>query len=270
MWQKISKRLKAINKTQEVIGLLSFWAGECCFVAKRFATKNDLKHYCWMRGQDARKGNRYIKYIKPRANELIALSDFIAEELQRNYGVLPSHIIPNAIDTSHFPQGNYQRDIDLIGVGSLIPLKQYEIFIHCAKELLIGHPQLKCLICGKGPEEKKLQQLIEKEGLTEYILLTGELSHDEVLKLMKQSKIMLHPSSYEGYSTACLEAIYAGACVISFCKPMKKRIANWHFVQNKEEMITTAKELLSGNLPQEIPNVYTIEQAAKDLMKLYD
>ena len=75
----------------------------------------------------------------------------------------------------------------------------------------------------------------------------------EILQLMKRAKIFLHTSSYEGFSTVCLEALYAGCHVISFIKPMEHDIGHWHIVQSKEEMVKKAMEIL-GNRGN---NLYT-------------
>ena len=36
---------------------------------------------------------------------------------------------------------------------------------------------------------------------------------------------------------ACLEALYAGCHVISFCKPMNTDFEHWHIVNTEEDMI---------------------------------
>ena len=79
---------------------------------------------------------------------------------------------------------------------------------------------VKAVLIGEGPERMKLQSLITALGLQSNISLTGELSHPEVLQWMQRTKIFLHPSSYEGFGVVCIEALHAGAHVISFVKPM--------------------------------------------------
>jgi glycosyltransferase involved in cell wall biosynthesis len=125
-------------------------------------------------------------------------------------------------------------------------------------------------LCGKGDEEKKLRLLIEKFNLQNKITLTGELSHSEVLKIMQRTKIFLHTSSYEGFSGACLEALYAGAHVISFCQPMKQKIAHWHIVKDESEMVTKTMELLndpSTDLTPVLP--FTMDNSAREMMNLF-
>ena len=68
------------------------------------------------------------------------------------------------------------------------------------------------------------------------ITFIGSIPHIEALAMMKRAKILLHPSNYEGFSTVCMEALYAGAKVISFVKPMAFDIKNWRIAGNVEEM----------------------------------
>src|SRR5688572_18295303 len=183
----IWKALIKIKKDNTIIGLLSFWCGECAFTGKWFAGKNKLKHFCWLLGQDAKKNNRWVKWIKPVSGELIALSDFIQTEFSKNHGITPEWVIPPGIDPDLFKDGMPVKEIDIIGAGSLIPLKQYEIFIEVISELKNKIPSIKAKLCGKGPEEKKLLSMIEKMNLAAAIEFSGELSHPELLQTMKKA-----------------------------------------------------------------------------------
>jgi glycosyltransferase involved in cell wall biosynthesis len=269
MWWKIWRKLKNITQEENIIGLLSFWCTETALVGKLFAKKFKLKHYCWILGQDARKGNKMIRFIKPKSEELIAMSDFLAEEFFSNYKIHPQHIITNGINPELFSQNNFERNIDISAAGSVIPLKRYDVFINVINQIKKSIPPVKATLCGKGEEEEKLKSLIEKFNLQKNITLTGEIPHDEVLKIMQRSKIFLHTSSYEGFSGACLEALYAGAHVISFCQPMKQKIDHWHIVKNEKEMIAKTIELLT-NSSTDFTSIlpFSMDDTARKMMKL--
>ncbi len=270
VWFNAWKNLKKINKEDNVIGLLSFWCTECAFVANYFAKKNSLKHYSWILGQDAREKNKFIKWTKPNGENLIAMSDFLAAEFYKNYKIKPVYVIPNGIDPSLYNFANSERNIDVLGAGSLIPLKQYDVFITVVKELQIRIPRIHAVLCGKGPEEKKINNIINEMNLQNNITLTGEKSHPEILQMMSKSKIFLHTSSYEGFSTVCLEALYAGAHVISFCKPMNASIKNWHIVNDKNEMIEVALSILLNPVIKYEPVLfYAMDDSAKKMMHLF-
>jgi glycosyltransferase involved in cell wall biosynthesis len=268
--QKVFAELKRIHQESKVIGLLSFWYGECALVGKRFAAKNNIKHYCWLLGQDARKTNKYPLRVKPDANELIALSDFLQDEFERSHGVKPVAVVPPGIDKSYFTTAAPTKDIDILAAGSLIPLKQFHIFLEVIAEIKKIFPNIKAVLIGEGPEREKLQFLIKKLGLENNVTLAGKLAHNDVLQQMQRAKVFLHPSSYEGFGVVCLEALYSGAQVISFVKPMYKTIEHWHIATSKEGMIQKALEILkNSNTPCKSTTVYSINDTAKKIMSLF-
>ncbi len=263
--------LKNINSQTRITALLSFWYGECAWVGKKFGDKHNIKHYCWILGQDARKQNRYPQRLRMNANELIALSDSLQEEFEKNHHATPAHIIPPGIDTADFGTAVHSRNIDIIGVGSLIPLKQYDMFIRIVAKLAKKYPSIKAVICGKGPERKNLFDLISEQNLHAHIVLLDETDHAEVLTLMQQSKILLHTSSYEGFANVYSEALYAGAHVVGFCKPMNKIFDHQHVVQTEEEMTSTVDKILSGSIPDHNPVLtYSMEDTCKKMLSLFN
>ena len=83
--KKINATLRKIHNETPITGLLSFWYGECALVGHRFADTHGLKHFCWILGQDAKKENKYPRRSSLRPEELIALSDFLQTEFERNH-----------------------------------------------------------------------------------------------------------------------------------------------------------------------------------------
>jgi glycosyltransferase involved in cell wall biosynthesis len=271
LWIRVHRALKKLATQNNVIGLLSFWCTECALVGKRFSKKNKLRHLSWILGQDARKNNIYVRLIKPFSHELIALSDFLVEEFFTNYKIKPAYVISNGVDIDMFHKQEQPRTIDIMGAGSLIPLKQYNVFVAVVAALKKVVPRANAVLCGEGPEEKRLKESVKESGLEENITFAGKKPHAEVLQLMQQTKIFLHPSSYEGFGVVCLEALYAGAHVISFCKPMKKTIDHWHIVNSEQEMVKKALEILCNPQTEYKPVlVSTIDESANSVMKIFD
>ncbi len=270
LWQRVRKKLNQLKKENNIVGVLSFWGGECTLVGTRWAKKNGIRHYGWLMGQDAKKENHYIKRSGSTGAALISLSDFIAEELDRNHAIKTGHVIPIGVEPARFHGADQERNIDILAAGSLIPLKRYHLCIEVIKEVKKSFPAVRMILLGKGPESGKLNSLIRAYDLQENILLAGEKKHPEVLALMMRSKIFLHPSSYEGFGIACLEALAAGAHVISFHQPMKERIEKWHIVQNPEKMVEKTLSLLNTN-PDHTPGYpYTIGETSRKIMKLFE
>jgi glycosyltransferase involved in cell wall biosynthesis len=270
LWIKVWKALKRLKKENNIIGLFSFWCTECALLGNYFGKYHSIKHFCWILGQDAKEENKYVKLIRPKPDQLVALSAFLQREFHKNHKILPHHIIPNGIDTTLFTTGNSERDIDVFGAGSLIPLKQYDIFIDIVNELRRSFPSVKALISGKGPEEDNLLSKIKRLKFHGNISLTGESAHQNVLELMQRTKVFLHTSSYEGFSTVCLEALYAGAHVISFWDPMQGQIKHWHIAKDKEEMLKKATEILHDpSIDHSSVMPFSMRDSAKAVISLY-
>ena len=268
--RKLNATLKKIHSETPISGLLSFWYGECALVGHQFADSYGLKHFCWILGQDAKKENKYPERTQLRSGELIALSDFLQAEFERNHGIRPGHFIPAGVEPKQFSRNEKEKDILILGAGSLIPLKRYDIFIEIVADIKKRLPGVKAVLVGNGPEKEMLQNLITKSGLETNITITGELPYPEVLQWMQRAKLLLHPSSYEGFSGVCLEALYAGAHVISFCKAMNREIEQWHIVSSKEEM--TQKSMAIIENPSTVykkVTFYTMDEVAKKMMALF-
>jgi glycosyltransferase involved in cell wall biosynthesis len=269
LWRKVWKKLNEINRQQKITGILSIWCSECALVGKYFGKRKSIKHFTWICGQDARKKNKMVKLIRPLPGELIAKSDFLVDEFYRNHHIKPAHLIPNGIDLSMFDRSN-ERDIDIIGAGSLSFLKQYDILVEVVAGLKANLPDIKAVLCGDGEHEDGIKKMREDLSLQQNLTLTGMLTPAGTIRLMQRSKILLHPSTYEGFSMACYEALYAGTHVISFVKTMHHEIKNWHVVNSKEEMQQKAFELLNDpQLNHEQIFTYSMDDSAASMMKLF-
>jgi SAM-dependent methyltransferase len=87
---------------------------------------------------------------------------------------------------------------------------------------------------------------------------------------MQRTKILLHTSGYEGFGVVCLEALYAGAHVISFCRPMEQDIPHWHIADSPEEMMQMAEEILRDPATSYTPVLpYTMKDTVRSVMELF-
>lgn len=266
--RRVVKTLQKIHKEKQVVGLLSFWLGECAFVGKKFADKNGLMHYTWLLGQDAKPGNRYALNLSVKANELIALSDFLQLEFERNYGVRPFSVITPGVDEK--PLNQQERDIDLLGVGSLIPLKQFEIFLEIVAIVKTQIPKIKAVLIGDGPQKNKLETIVSTLGLENNICFMGNIDNDRVMETMQKAKILIHPSTYEGFSGVCQEALANGAHVISFCRAMNTDIEQWHIVKTKQEIVKKAIAILADeSVTYRQVNIQPMKATASQMMNCY-
>ena len=121
------------------------------------------------------------------------------------------------LDTTHLQTlaAPPERDLDVLGVGSLITLKDFATFIDIVAGLVPVIPQVRACLIGEGPLHAALQQRILEKGLQEHVTLAGRLPRDEVFRVMLRSKVFLHLSRYESQGYVFLEALFAGLPVVS-------------------------------------------------------
>lgn len=269
-WRRTYQVLEHIRKTENLKGMITFWCTDAARVSQRFALDKNLSHFIWLQGQDAKKNNRHIAYIKPKASQLVALSDFLQEEFFKNHRVKPAHVIENGINAEIFPPyNNGTRPIDVLGAGSLIPLKNYRLFIELIAELKKIKPDITAVIAGKGKEHKRLQHLINKLNLEENVKLVGLKSHRETLELMSQSKVFLHTAHYEGGPMVLAEALYSGCIGISTRALSNRQIENLFVGKSKEELLKKLVQLFSQKEIQHKQIVFnTADTSAKKIMEL--
>lgn len=270
LWTRVWRKLRSIQKQHTIIGIFSFWCYECALVGKYFARRHGIKHYCWISGMDAQKQNNLIKLIRPKAGELVAMSAFLVNEFYKNHLVKPQYTIPIGIDPSEFPKNGMEKDIDILGVGSFNPFKQYDVFIRVVKKLSLSFPGIKAVICGGGTEQQALEHLIKELQLENNVTLAGVKPHTEVLQWMQRAKVFLHPSSYEGFGAVCIEALYASAHVISFTYPLDHPVTHWQVAKDATEMATKAMEILQDPHTEYYPVLYrSMDDSAKAVMELF-
>ena len=269
-WLKIWQTLSQLRKENRITGFLSFGLGEWALMGSYFSRLHHYKHFTWLSAEDTLKKNNYVKCIPLSANSLIGMTDLICHNFFVTHGIKPSHVITQAIDPEIYPKMPTQKDIDILGVGSFVPLNQYTIFIEIIAQLHKQIPNLSVMLCGEGPEKENLEKLINQSGLKDIVTLTGERTCHETLQFMQRSKILLHTADHESMGNVCVEALYAGAHVISFYTPMNAWIRHWHIVATKKEMLQEILHLLALDKLDHTPVLpYAIKDSARSIVQLF-
>ena len=89
--------------------------------------KFGCQHICTLMGQDVKASNKYLIWLKKSKTKFIALSKNQAELFHKLTNKKVTETIHWGIDDQQMI--SQERDIDLLGVGSVIPLKNYSLLI---------------------------------------------------------------------------------------------------------------------------------------------
>lgn len=109
-----------------------------------------------------------------------------------------------------------EQAVMLIGVGNLIPLKNYGQLIRALPAVQSAVAQRVCLVlCGDGPERKQLEHLVDELNLTADVRFLGRIERGHLTDLYHISDILVHPSYSEGFGNIFLEAFYHRLLVVA-------------------------------------------------------
>jgi glycosyltransferase involved in cell wall biosynthesis len=108
----------------------------------------------------------------------------------------------------------------LVFVGRLVEKKGVTYLIEAMETIRRHHPQLGLVIIGDGPLRASLEADRRRLGLEEAIEFVGALPHDEVIRVIRRSRLAVVPSvidakgETEGMPTVVIEMMAAGLPVV--------------------------------------------------------
>ena len=166
-------------------------------------------------------GKAIERIIASFGSPVIAVSSTTANRFRKEFGRQPDRIIPNGIDLAHLesvPPSPVKSDI--IFTGRLIKEKNASLLIDALSIMISDDPDIRLTIIGDGPERDVIRSQIKDLSLERNVTITGFLeNHDEVIALMKSSKVFVLPSTREGFGIAALEALGCGLPVVTIDHP---------------------------------------------------
>jgi len=169
------------------------------------------------------------------------------------------------------------RNIDnsaeyILAIGRLEPVKGFDLLI----ESWIGVNK-KLLIVGDGPEHGKLNSLIDKHGLGDFITITAAVSKKDLIEYYKRASLLIVSSRREGGPRVALEALYLHIPVISTDVGHMKQILPQELLaepDNLESLKSLIHKWIKRSMNQEsifeyVAEEYSIDKAAKRVLSVY-
>lgn len=195
-------------------------------------------------------------------------------------------VIYNGIDLRDFDSIN---TVDLVPyqaiyVGRLVFYKNLDIVIRSMKLVVSRIPDSRLIIVGDGPIRARLEKLVKDLCLTKNVVFKGRISHEEKVRLLKQSSFLVLPSLVEGFGIVLLEAF---AChkpvLVSAVRPLTEIVENEKdgcFVAPFDVAMWAEKMIELFNNPRKAKKMgvygrrklernYTVQKAVDKLEELY-
>ncbi len=225
-FKNLKKGILEINGAEAII---DFDAG----LSKNINKIKDLKKIVWIhnsvpklkkkRGKIERFGKRLGNYDKVVAicddmkEELIKIYPFLKEKVVRIYNPFNfDRILSLAESKKELTKEELQflEDDYMISVARLDNIqKDFPTLMKAYKSLKDKGIKEKLYIVGHGPSKEDISSLINELNLEEDVKLLGMKKNPYVW--MKNSKLFVHSSKYEGLPTVLIEAMICGKIVVS-------------------------------------------------------
>jgi len=140
-----------------------------------------------------------------RADHVTTICEGLRQEMtSRGISADKITVIPNAVDIDGFAFGSPRDDAlaeslglrgkTVIGfVGSFYAYEGLDLLIRAFPRLLAERPDARLLLVGGGPQERKLQELSQTLGVSNYTRFVGRVPHAEVQRYYSVIDLLAYP-----------------------------------------------------------------------------
>ncbi len=237
-----------------------------------------------------------FKRIFRRANQIQAISNFLAKWGKDMGFEGDPVVIPNGVDVKKFTQriskdvrnemrremGFAESDVVLVTASRLVVKNGTR---HIIESLTLLPQNYKALIIGFGEEREMLEKMVEDGDLAGRVVFLGMRGHEELPALLQSADVFVRPSLSEGLGNSFLEAMAAGLPLIGtpvggipdflkdgetgvFCKPSDPESIAQAVIRIQTQ--TDLKGRLIENGYRLATEKYNWETIASDMREVFD
>lgn len=182
------------------------------------------------------------RYGLARMDLVLAQTAGQQQALRENYR-RDSRLAPSLFDRADRCPAFEERDLDVLWVGNIRPVKRPDLLLEVARRL----PQLQFHMVG-GPMSgsERLYETIRREaGGLRNVSFRGAVAYHEVRELFERARVLAGTAEVEGFPNTYLQAWAHGTPVVAFLDPdgLLRRQGMGRAVASVEEMCTGLRDL---------------------------
>lgn len=144
-----------------------------------------------------------------------------ARDFVRELAGVNGQVFHNAIDTTAFACRSEEgseiaaRRTKLVYVGRVVPGKGWDLALATAEHLAADYPEMELHVVGDGTERAALEARAAASPMADRVIVHGQQPQARIAELLRGG-VFLNPTTLsEGFQTTLLEAVAAGAAVVS-------------------------------------------------------
>ena len=243
----------------------------------------------------------FLKILIPlslrRADKIVAVSKFTADEVIKYYKVEPDKVawVHNAF-SEDFLKEITQSEKEIIRkryalpekfilyLGTLQPRKNIPHLIEAFARIKGSLPDIKLVLCGNRQAhnfDREIDKIIKKEKLEKDVYFPGYVSDEDKKIVFGLAHIFVFPSFYEGFGIPILEAMVAKIPILASRIPSHEEIAGesilFFEINDKNDLENKLKKIcLDNNLREDFIkkeneqiNKFSWHKSATEFYRLY-
>lgn len=159
--------------------------------------------------------------LRKKWDGIICVSEFTADKIRSRIKSPVPVVIPNGVKLVSYVGSQTKYPVPtIVSIGRLTPQKQHKTIIDALPRIKQSIPDIHYRIVGTGPELEALQLRVKKLRLTRHVTFMGFMSrHDDVIRTVKKSHLLVSGSTLEGFGIALLESMACGVPYVATAIP---------------------------------------------------
>ena len=215
-----------------------------------------------------------------RGASTLIVPSYKIKALARTYHVrCPISVIPTGIDPERYPirpeeAAETRRSLGLPENGKLLVTvtrvskeKNIEELIEYFPALLEADSEVRFLIVGDGPQRQQLEETVRAKGLSDKIIFTGMVPHDQVYRYYQAGDLFVCASTFETQGMTYVEALANGLplvcrqdkCLLDVIEPGD----NGYTYTDCEEFVRWTRKILSDPQRRKRMAAFSLEQSKR-------
>lgn len=159
-------------------------------------------------------------YAAHKSKHILTYTDYVANDVAQYAHVRRDKFTTTYLAADPFPPGGKAwpglagKDF-IMYVGRPMPHKNLRRLIDAHQTLLAKHPKLLLVLCGKTDDMYKIHQKYVKANGLKNVIFAGFVPDPEFRWMLEHCRAYVFPGLSEGFGLPALEAMQAGAPVVS-------------------------------------------------------